>query len=274
MERRGLIILALFFILLKNSYAQEPQRIVSLAPSITESLYALGVETKVVGVTTYCLSAAKEKERVGTLLEPNLEKIVSLSPDMILATASGNRPQTISKLRSLGIEVFIFNGSKNFSEICQNFLKLAELVGKTEEAEEIISQAQAKINAIKKEVKNVPRVKVFWQVSSSPLFTISKQSFANELIEFAGGMNIFEDLDTSYPIVSREEVLRRNPEVIILVTMGDVTTEEAYLWSEFNTVSAVKNKRIYIIDSYDACQPTPWRFAAALEKIAKFLHPQ
>lgn len=271
---RGIIILALFFILLNNSYAQQPQRIVSLAPSITESLYRLGAEDKIVGLTIYSPpSLTDKKEKVGTLLEPNLEKIVSLSPDLVLATAQGNRPQTIAKLRNLGMKVFVFKASRSFFEICQNFLKLAELIGKTKEAEEIISEVESKINLIKKRVKDTSQVKVFWEVGSNPLVTTSKQSFTNELIDFAGGINIFADLPAPYAVVSREEVVRRNPEVIILVTMGYVTTEEARFWSKFNMVKAVKNKRIYVIDSYKVSQPTPWIFATGLEEVAKLLHP-
>jgi iron complex transport system substrate-binding protein len=275
MKYRSFIILVLFFTFLKNSYAQVPQRIVSLAPSITESLYSLGVEDKIVGVTTYCPSyLGNEKEKIGTLLEPNLEKIVSLSPDLVLATAQGNRAQTIAKLRSLRLKVFVLKESKNFSEICQNFLKLAKLVGKTEEAEKIITEVKGKISLIKKRLKGEPRVRVFWEVGSSPLVTIGKQSFVNELIDFAGGANIFTDLQAPYSIVSKEEVVRRNPEVIILVTMGYVTTKEARFWSKFNIVKAVKNKRIYVIDAYKVSQPTPWTFVTGLEELTWSLHPQ
>lgn len=275
MKCKCFIILVLFFVFPENSYAREPQRIVSLAPSITESLYKLGEDHRIVGVTIYSpFSLTDKKEKVGTMIEPNLEKIVSLSPDLVLATAQGNRPQIINKLRNLGINVFVFKASESFSEICQNFLELAELVDKIEEAEIIINEAEEKIISLKKKFKDLPRVRVFWEVGSNPLVTAGKQSFVNKLINLAGGINIFADLSSPYSIISREEVVRRDPEVIILITMGYLTKKEASSWLKFDTIKAVKNKRIYVIDSYEVSQPTPWRFAAGSEEIAKRLHPQ
>ena len=255
-----------------DRFSTSPQRIISLVPSITEQLYLLGVEDKLIGCTVYCQRPpeAKKKEKVGTVIEVNLEKIVSLKPDLVLATSLTNLKAT-KKLKSIGINLVSFPPPKNFSEICRQFLKLAKLVGKEKEAGEIIIRVKERADSIKKNVKFCKGPKVFVQIGARPLFTVTKHSFINDLIRFAGGINIAGEIEAGY--YNREEVLKSNPDVIIIVTMGVVGEEEKKIWQDFETLNAAKLNRIYIIDSDKICSPTPVNFVKALEEITRILHP-
>lgn len=248
-----------------------PQRIVSLGPGITEQLYLLGVEDKLVGLTSYCRRPprAQRKEKVGTVLEVNLEKIVYLQPGLVLATSLTN-PKTIEKLKSLGIKVAHFPQAKNFSQLCKQFLELGRIVGKKSEAQQIVRQAKMKVELVKKEIKDLPKQEVFVQIGTRPLFAATSDSFINDFIEFAGGINIA--CDSKSGIYSREKVLEDNPEVIIITSMG-IGGEEKKLWRNFKALNAVKNDRIYIVDSDKFCSPTPLSFVEALEEMVKILHP-
>ena len=255
---------------------QPPQRIISLAPSITEELYLLGLGDRIVGVTIYCEYPldAKKKEKIGTLLSPNIEKIVTLNPDLILATMDGNRPEVLSRLSNLGLRVFTFEPAKNFQDISRDFLLLGKLVSKEKEVRKILSKARGEIEEIKEKVSGLPKVKVFWEVGAKPLVSVAKGTFADEIISLSGGINIAHGAGSRYPRYSLEEVLQQNPEVIILVTMGDVTEQEIKIWKEFKDLKAVKDNRIYVVDADLVCRSTPVRFQEAVRKIASLLHPE
>jgi len=249
------------------------ERIVSLGPHLTESLFLLGAGDRVVGVTMYCKRppGARKKEKVGTVMEVDTEKIVGLKPDLVLATSLTDL-RDVKKLKDLGINVITFPNPKNFFQICEQFLKLGRLVGREKEAEEIVRKAQAQVDSIAKLVENLPKPKVFVQVGARPLFTITKDSFINDFIELAGGTNIAEDAGTG--LYSREKVLESNPDVIIIATMGIVGEEEKRTWQKYKTLNAVKNDRIYVVDSYALCSPTPVTFAQTLKELARLLHPK
>lgn len=256
-----------FFI---NAATNHPQRIISLGPSITEQLYLLEAQDKLIGCTIYCRrpQEAKTKEKVGTVVEVNLEKIVSLKPDLVIATPLTN-PKAIEKLRNLGIKVLVFSSPKNFIELCKQFLELGKLVDKEKAAEDLIRQAENKVAAIKRNVENLPKPKVFIQVGAKPLVTVTKDSFVNDFIEFAGGMNIASNAKIG--LYSREEVLMKNPDVIIIVTMGIAGEKEQEIWKKYSALEAVKNNRIYIIDSDKVCSPTPISFVQTLEELVDIL---
>ncbi len=245
------------------------KRIISLGPSITEQLYLLAAEDKLVGCTIYCKrpKEAESKEKVGTAIEVNLEKIVTLKPDLVLAT-SLTSPKVIEKLKALEIKVVSFRTPKSFDEICRQFLNLGELVGEKRKAEKIIEGVKKKVYEIKEKVKVFSKPKVLVQVGTKPLWVATKDSFINDFIEFAGGENIGP---AGSGIYSRERVLKQNPDVIIITTMGIVGENEKKLWQRYRTINAVKNNRIYIIDSYKLCSPTPVSFIQTLEELAGIL---
>lgn len=259
------------------AYDQDnyPKRIISLGPSTTEELYLLGVEDRVVGVTNYCTKPpqATEKEKVGSVVEVNLEKIVGLKPDMVIATSLTD-PKAVEKLKNLGVTVMIIQQAKDFTQICRQLLQLGEMVGKRKEAEKIVRAAEDKVSAIKKKIDGLPKVRVFVQVGAQPLVTANRGAFINNLIELAGGVNIAENTDgASYMPYSREKVLEANPDYILVVTMGLVGEVERSKWESFRNLKAVENKRVYMINSYDICSLTPVTFVEALKHITGILHP-
>lgn len=262
-----------FLFMLQPIFAQGdlPQRIISLSPAIVEELYILAAGDKLVGCTVYCQRPpeAKEKERVGTGIEVNLEKVISLKPDLVLAI-SLTSPKIKEKLKNLGIKVVTFSTPKDFNDICKHFLELGKLVGKVKEAEKIVKNAENKIDSIREKVKNLHHPKVLVQVGARPLFVATDRYFVNDYIEFAGGINIAKGAKEG--IYSREQVLKANPDVIIIVTMGIVGEEEKEVWRKYKTLNATKNDRIFIIDSYNLCNPTPISFVETLEEIVKILH--
>lgn len=250
-----------------------PSRIISLGPSITESLYLLGEGERIIAVTTYCLRPieARIKEKIGTVRESNVEKIISLQPDLVIATSLTNM-RVVTKLRKTGIKVIIFSEPKNYVNLCEQFSELAALVGKKEVAARILKEANTKIDRLKEKVRGLRSPTVFVQVGSKPLFAATGNTFINDFIVFAGGRNIASDAASG--LYSREEVIRRNPEVILIVTMGISGEVEKTTWEKYKALDAVRNKKIYFIDSDKVCSPTTLGFAKALEEIAPMLHPE
>lgn len=248
-----------------------PQRIISLGPSLTKELYLLGEDDKLLGCTIYGPPFTKNKEKVGTVIDVNLEKIINLKPDLVLGTSLTN-PKQIEKLKNLGINVVIFSEPESFCDLCSQFLELANIIGKKERAEKIVQKVKKEVNLIKNKTKNLRKTKVFIEVGAKPLFTVGENSFVNDFIEFAGGKNIAKNVEIG--LYSREKVLKENPDVIIIVTMGVIGEKEKKVWKRYKSLNAVKNKRIYIISSDKICSPTPVSFVDTLKEIVRILHPE
>jgi len=273
MKRMFPIIISVFLLSCPLLAADLPQRIISLGPPLTEQIYLLGAENKLIANTVYCEKPpqAKEKEKIGTVIEVNLEKIVGLKPDLVLATSLTNR-KTKEKLKNLGIEVAVFPEPETFTQICSQFLELGRLTGKEKKAEEIVKSVKSKAAAIKNEVENLRKPKVFIQIGAKPLFAATGASFVNDFIEFAGGINIAKEARSG--IYSREQVLKKNPDVIIIATMGIAGEKEKGVWKRHKSLKAVEKNRIYIIDSYELCSPTPISFVETLKELVTILHPE
>ena len=254
--------------------AQKANRIVSLGPTLTEQIFLLGAGDKVVGDTTYCIrpEAAKNKPKVGNVVDINVEKIVSLKPDVILATSLTNAKQ-LETLNQLGLKekIIKFSEPLSYEEICKQFLKLGKIVGKEQEAIKIIKKSQYEVSAIIKKTDKLPKQTVFAEIGTNPLFAATGNTFIGNLIKFAGGTNIAENAPQG--IYSREKVIEDKPDVIIISSMGTENSETGKQeWEKFKTIPAVKNNRIYLINSYDLCSPNPATFPGLLEKISKMIH--
>lgn len=270
--RKYLIFLFALLLFGFTSLFGYPKRIVSLGPAITEQLYLLGIEDRLVGCTTYCKrpQEAENKEKVGTVIEINLEKLVSLKPDLVLATSLTD-PRAVNKLKKLGIRVVCFSTSQSFAQLCEQFLELGKITGREAVAESLIEKAKQKVDSLKKKTNSLPKPKVLVQVGAKPLWVATQNSFINDYIELAGGENIGPSDGSG--LYSREKVLNQNPDVIIIATMGIVGEEEKKTWQKYKSLNAVKRGKIYIFDSDKLCSPTPVSFAETLEEIAEILHP-
>ncbi len=271
--KKFLFISVLFFIT-TNLFA-EYKRIVSLAPSVTESLYELGIDKELVANTVYCKDNNFKREKVGTVTEPNIEKIISLKPDLVIATKEGNYKSVIDRLIRLKLNIYIMDTYSNFEDICFNFQKLADYLSKSKEAKQIISDVKKEIlnlsNESKSKNKNKNKEKIFWEIGANPIFTVGNRSFANEYNKYINGINIFENLDMRYPNISVESVIEKNPDIILLVNMGDVSKQEIIKWNKYKNISAVKNNNIYLLEADDIFIPTPKRFLKGIQKCKEIL---
>lgn len=272
-----LSILFVFFVFLSPYtalYARNiPQRVVSLSPAITEEIYLLGEQDKLIGCTTYCRrpKEVRQKTKIATITEVNIERIILLKPDLIFVTPLTNM-QAVTRLKQLGIKVMMCPQAATFEEICDQFFMLGDLFNKKTKADRIIRKAQHKILSIQNKLVNFKKIKVFIQIGTNPLFTVPKESFINDYIKRAGGINIAADAPRG--IYSREKVFVLNPDVIFITAMGIMADQEKKIWEKYETLTAVKNNRIYILDEYDMCSPTPLTFVRGLEKMVLLLYPQ
>lgn len=261
--KKLLIFLLIIFLFQCNLFA-EYKRIISLAPSVTESLYELGMDNELIANTTFCVDKQVKKEKIGTFTEPNIEKIVSLKPDLIIATKEGNNKAVVEKMIRLKLPVYVMETVSGFEDICNNFQLLANFLDKTETATKLISDVKREINSVY-EKRKLKSETVFWEVGANPLFTVGKQSYINDYDKFIGLENIFVGIDMRYPNISIEAVMEKKPDIIILVNMGDITEKEIIKWNKYKTIPAVKNKKIFMLDANDIFTPTPKTFLKGLK---------
>jgi iron complex transport system substrate-binding protein len=252
-----------------------PQRIISLAPGITETLYALGLADNIAGVTTFCdwPAAARTKQQIGGFTNPSIEKIVSLKPDLIIATADGNRQDTVQQLEKLGLPVYVTNPS-NINGFLRSILNIGKITNREDAAEALVKNLQKRLNNIAAQIRHKKKPRVFFQMGMEPVFTAGRGTLINEVIERAGGINV-AGLDTArYPVYSAEGIITTSPEVIVFAPM--VNDKEfasvKRFWQKFGEIPAVKNNKIYPIDADLINRASP-RIFDAIEIMALFFHP-
>ena len=271
--KKILFLLLLIFLLSSNVFAKY-NRIISLAPSATESLYELGIDKELVANTVYCSDGNFKKEKIGTVTEPNIEKIISLNPDLIIATKEGNYKTVIEKMIRLKLTVYVMEPYSDFEDVCNNFQTLADYLGKSDEAKKIITDVKEEILNLSDEKINKNKEKIFWEVGANPIFTVGKQSFVNEYNKFINGTNVFEYIDMRYPNISAESVIEKNPDIIMLVNMGDVSDQEIAKWNKYKNITAVKNNKIYLLEANDIFTPTPKRFLNGIKVLQNKLNKE
>jgi iron complex transport system substrate-binding protein len=253
-----------------------PKRIVSLAPNITEILFGLGLDEGVVGVSIHCNfpEKAKTKVRVGSYINLDYEKIISVAPDLIIATGAGNTRDMVGRLGELGFSTYVIY-PKNFSDILKNIAHIGQVVNREKEARVIIEGLRKRSQRVIELTKDLPRPKVLVQIGEAPMVTVGKGSFADDLIRLAGGENIAGKEKEVYPRLGMEEILKRSPEVIVISSMNPKGDYQKSLkeWNRWKTIPAVRDCRVHIIDSDLIDRPSP-RIVDGLEELARFLHPE
>ncbi len=261
--------------------AGNPQRIVSLAPSNTEILFAIGAGDRVVGVTDYCNYPPEvvEKRKKGELVSiggyttVNIEKVVSLKPDLVVASY-GNGIETIEALRKLNISVIAFD-PKTIQDVMKDIVLIGRATGHEEEAKELVERMLEKIENVTEKVKGKPRLRVAHIVWHDPVWVSGRNTFIDEVITLAGGENVFSF--DGWRVVSIEDLIAANPDVIIVSSgsgMGggkDVVYEWVMHDDRLKSVSAVKNGRVYVVDADIISRPS-YRLADAVEIVANLLH--
>ncbi len=256
-----------------------PQRIISLAPSNTEILFALGLADRVVAVTDYCdyPSEVKEKPSIGGFSTPNIEELVALSPDLILAT-SIHEKRIIPQLEGKGITVFALN-PKTLDEVLEAINLVGEITGEEEEASGLVAEMENRIKAVTDKTGGLPegqRPRVFYIVWHDPLMASGSETLQDDLIDKAGGINIARDL-TGYADISFEAFIAANPQVMIAGgghgSGEDLPLQFAKNDERLSDMDARINDQVYGVDANLASRPGP-RIVDGLEKFAEFIHPE
>lgn len=254
----------------------HPQRIISLGPINTENVFLLGAGDRLVANTNYCVrpEAAKIKEKIGSVMQVSIEKIIGLQPDLVLATGL-TQMQQLRQLKSVGIKVVQFKQPASFTEICDQFLTLGRLLGLEQRANAIINTAKKQVAILQKKLINPRDQKVFLQVGTQPMFSSVESSFTNDFIVLAGGTNIASRYKSG--MINYEKVIAANPDVIIIAIMGSesgIAAEEKERWMQVSVINAVQNNRVHIISPDIACSPSPATFASTLAIMAAMIHPE
>lgn len=253
-----------------------PQRIVSLAPSITETLYSLNLGERIVGVTEFSNypDEAKRKPNVGSYINLNIEKIISLKPDLIIAIADGNKKESVGTLERLGYSVYTIN-PRCVKDVFRTIVNIGKITGCVDRANKLIKELKNRINYIESRTRGIERPRVFFQIGINPVVTVGKDTFHNDLIKMAGGLNISGNEKAKYPRYSMEEVLLNTPDIIIISSMdrGGGFDRKKREWMKWKSIPAVKNGRIYVIDSDLVDHPSP-RIIDGLEELSRLIHPE
>jgi len=199
---------------------REPGRIVSLAPNITEILFSLGLGEKVVGVTrfSYYPAEAAKKPKVGSYIHLNAEKIISLSPDLVIGTVAGNKPGVIKLVEQAGIQSFIVN-ARDIQQVLETITAVGRVCGVPDKADLLAMNLRSRLEKVRQKIGARRKPLVFLQINLKPIMTVNSNSFLHDLIQQAGGINMAKDLEITYPRISIEEVIMRRPEVIIISSM-------------------------------------------------------
>lgn len=252
-----------------------PARIISLVPSVTEILFTIGAQDRLVGVTDFCdyPAEARRKPSVGGMLAPSLETMVALRPDLVVATTSGNRHETFDQLARLKIPVYLVNPI-TVADVLDLLSRLGRLTDRANAADRAVATLRERIQAVSARVTGRPRPRVLYVLWPDPLIVPARDALVSELITLAGGDSVTADGGQGYPRYSMEAALARNPEVIILASHG---SEKSPLvrskWERFSQVPAVAAGRLHTMDGNLMHRYGP-RMVDGLEKLARLIHPE
>jgi len=263
----------------------QVRRIVTLSPDLTETVYALGLQGRLAGDTNECdtPAAAKSKPHVGEPQNPSLEAIVALRPDLILASTSINRPETVDALARLGIAVYTSN-PHTVRGMLDSINRMAELMGVEEQGKTLVSKLQARLDALDARLANLPLVHVLFVVWENPLFTIGQNTFIADALRFAGAESVILS-DHNWPQISFEEVVRLQPDYILFTNNHTGTGSKQGSFAEGQTrlaqlrarpdwrsLQAVELGHVVVV-SDEMARPSPGMIGA-IEELARELHPE
>ncbi len=258
------------------SLKAPPRRIVSLAPSLTEILYALGLGDRVAGVTQFSTypPEAGLKPKVGSYINLNIEKIISLGPDLVIGTVDGNEASTVGMLEEAGIRVFIVE-PRNVRQVIKTVSILGRLCGVVEKATALSRMLQARVDHILEKTGMRKKPLVFLQINLRPIISVNRHAYHHDLIRLAGGVNMTQNESQNYPRISLEEVIRRRPQVILISSMerGGRFEKARNAWMQWTAIPAVRQRRVHLIDSDLIDRPSP-RIVTGLEVMARLIHPE
>jgi iron complex transport system substrate-binding protein len=262
-----------------NLWGAGAQRIVSTAPHVTETLFAMGLGPRVVGVTIYCKypEEALKLPKIGSLLKPDVEAIVALRPDLVVVTDQhGHLAEELARLHIPSVEM----QSRNLAAIYAGARAVGKVTGAADAAERMINGMQSQLQAIAKQTASVPKPTVAFIVGHTAgrlegLVAGAGSSYFSDLLGYAGGTNVFADVTTPYPKISLEEILSRDPDVIMELS-GDTRPKQEEvlaLWQTKRSLKAVRAGRVYALESAPFLVPGP-RAVEAVKQVMRWLHPE
>jgi ABC-type Fe3+-hydroxamate transport system substrate-binding protein len=252
--------------------SDHPHRVVCLAPSVVETLYSLGAGADVIAVSDFTKypDEALRKPSIGLPLNPSIEAIVALHPDLVLGTGDLNTLEFAGHLERLGIPVFMVD-PHGIDGIYASILSLGRALNRETDANSLVAHLRARFDAVEARVAEKPRVRIFMAIWYDPVMTIGKRAFVSELIAAAGGQSVTDDIAQEWPEVSLEAIVSRQPDALLLERGSKITIEELKSRPGWERLRAVQQGRVYYTD--DRIQhPSPIAFDA-LEDLAKQFHP-
>jgi iron complex transport system substrate-binding protein len=257
-----------------------PRRIVSLVPSVTETIFALGGEDRLVGVTDFCdyPPAARQKTRVGGMVAPSLEAVAALRPDLVIGTTEGTREETFVQLVRLGIPTFLV-AVHRLADMHDMIVRLGEVTGRQAAVGPLVARLDARIDAVRRAVATRPRPRVLYVVWPDPLIVPGAPAHVTELIALAGGQSITAAERQDYPRFSLEAAIARAPDVIVLADHGASASgsragvAEPEKWRAFSSLPAIKAGRLHSVDGNVLHRYGP-RVVDGLEQLARAIHPE
>jgi iron complex transport system substrate-binding protein len=252
---------------------KSPKRIISLAPNVTELLYLLGAEAQVAGVTSQCdwPDQVREKPKIGDLLNPSYEVILSMKPDLIVASTAGNDQAAVLRLAQLGLPVYV-TAPRTVEKIFHSVLDVGRITGHQTRADQLVAEMKDRLAEVRRRLAGLPPTRAFMITWFDPLLAPGKNTFENDVLRLAGVESISADIDEFYPRFSLEQVLARDPDVILTVRHSGKALPDLKHSGGWREVRAVREGRIDILGEV-LQHPSP-RFVEGVEELARKLHPE
>ncbi|MEP6707191.1 MAG: cobalamin-binding protein [Pyrinomonadaceae bacterium] len=250
------------------------ERIVSLAPNLTEIVYAVGAGDQLVGDTEYCdyPAQAKSVPKIGDTMHPSVERIIALKPQVVLVSTASQLEAFTKQLDQQRIAVYVTN-PRSLDEIFHSITVLGGMFGHPEQAALLATDLRKRAEGVQARIGEIKPVSVFYQVSGEPLYTIGRDAYLTDLVRRAGGASVTADVPGAFPRYSDEAALAARPEAIILPTGGAMGTANSNVAAPLRNSPAVRNNRAYKINDDHLSRPGP-RLVDGLEEMARALHPE
>ncbi len=256
------------------SIPRTVNRVVSLAPNLTEIVFAIGAGDRLVGNTTFCdyPVEANAITKIGDTLHPSIERIIALKPDVALVSTASQLEAFTKQLDEHRIAVYVTN-PRSLDQVFTSMTRLGELLGTEEQAAILVNQLKSRAEKVQSAVRSAKPMTVFYQVSGEPLYTIGRDAYLTDLVRRAGGISVTADVPSAFPRYSDESALAARPQAIILPTGGSMGPANATVASSLKNSPAAVSGRVYKINDDLLSRPGP-RLLDGLEEMARALHPE